>query len=98
MGEARRAGGDAGRTTVHTGLGTGLHPGVEHLQQPVEVAVPRGGQEGVHHLPLPGQAGLRRPHAPHPAPGTAGELPGRGRATAEDAADLLEGHPEQVVQ
>ena len=34
----------------------------------------------------------------HPAAGTAGELPRRGRGAAHDGSDLVEGHGEHVMQ
>ena len=73
--------------------------GMEHGEQRVEVAVARGGQEGVDDFPLAGaiRAGSRG-RTLHPAARAARELPGRARGASQDRRDLVEGQVEHVVQ
>src|SRR6266545_3825113 len=72
---------------------------VEHRDQRVEVAVARGGEEGVDDRPLAGGVGVgNRGSALHPPAGPAGELARRGRGAPYDGRDLVEGHGEHVVQ
>ncbi len=70
------------------GVGAQHDVGVQHRDQPVEVAVARGGEEGVDDLALPAP-GRRRGAgalAPHAAAGAAGQLAGRvGRAVRRSA-------------
>ena len=73
--------------------------GVEQPDEPLEVAEPGGGEEGVDHLALAGPIGIGSTHASlHPSTGAAGELAGRLRRTVDDGSDLVERHGEQVVQ
>ena len=67
--------------------------------QRAEVTAARGGQEGVDHLPLPGQIGVGgRGRSLHAAAGAAGQLACRARGTPDDGPDLVEGQVEHVVQ
>ena len=71
---------------------------VEHLEQRLEVAGAGGCQEGVDDPALLGRSVSPRARAPHPPPGTAGELACRVGAATGDLADLREGDAEHVVQ
>jgi DNA-binding CsgD family transcriptional regulator/tetratricopeptide (TPR) repeat protein len=80
-------------------VGPDHHVRVQHCDQRAEVAVARGGEEGLHDLAPPGQVsvggGVR---SLDPPAGTGGQLPGRGGGAFHDRRDLLEGHREHVVQ
>ncbi len=72
---------------------------IEHRDKPLEVALPRGRQEGLDHLTLGADVGIGvRGCGPHPPAGAAGKLThGLGRAI-DDRGDLVEGDREHVVQ
>jgi hypothetical protein len=84
---------------------------VEHRQQRLEVARPRGGDKGLGDRPLPGQPPGRDWPAPgltgrdvlpggpsDPAPAPARELPRTVGRAPRDLRDLAERNPEHVVQ
>ena len=79
-------------------IGAEHHLGIQHREQPLEVAVARGLEEGLDDLLLPAEIGVRRRRALHPAAGAAGQLPRRSGRAADDRRDLLERHGEHVVQ
>ena len=70
--------------------------GVEELEQPAEVAVAAGGDEGVDDLAVGGRGVAVG--SLHAAAGPGGELTGRGRRAVDDRGDVLEGHREDVVE
>ena len=73
--------------------------GVEHGQERVEVAVARGGQEGVDDLALALDVGVGHRLLALDAPaGAAGQLAGRLGRALDDRRDLVEGDGEDVVQ
>ena len=72
---------------------------VEQREQRVEIALARGGQEGIDNFSLTGEVGVRNCGVtPDPAACAARELPGRGGGASHDASDLIEGQVEHVVQ
>ena len=72
---------------------------IEHHHERPEVAVPGGGEEGVHDLSLAGDLGDGRSgRSPHPAARPARELAGRLRRALNDRRDLVKRHVEHVVQ
>ena len=70
--------------------------GVQHREQPLEVAAAGGGQERVDDLPVGG--GRVAVRALDAAPRPRGELPRRRRRSVDDQRDVLERHREQVVE
>ena len=73
--------------------------GVQHLEQGLEVAVPRGGEERVDDLALPADIRVGdRDLALHPAPRPAGELARRLRRAVDHGSDLVEGDGEHVME
>ena len=91
-------GGHAGREGSLVGPDDDV--GVEHGEEGVEIAVARGGQEGVDHDPLALEVGVgdsRRLALDAPA-GAAGQLAGRLGGAFDDRGDLVEGDGEDVVQ
>jgi hypothetical protein len=60
--------------------------------------VPCRGQEGIHDLPLLADVGVGHRRLPDPAPGPAGELPGRLRGEIHHRSDLVERHVDDIVQ
>ena len=94
---APTAGGRAVRAAP--GVDAEHHVGIEHLEQRVEVAGPRGGEEGGDDLALAAEVGIgrgrRAAHAPARA---AGELARGGGRAVDDRGDLVERHAEHVVQ
>jgi AcrR family transcriptional regulator len=91
--------GRAGEPAPGAGVRTEDDVRVEHRDQRIEVARPRGGQERVHNPALLGQAGvLPERGAAHAPPAAARELPGRVGTSTRDGADLVERHREHVVQ
>ena len=70
--------------------------GVEELEQPAEVAVAAGGDEGVDDLAVGGRGVAVG--SLDAAAGPGGELAGRGRRAVDDRGDVLEGHREDVVE
>ena len=96
-----RSGRDRARTGDHHPATVGAEDDVrvEHLDERLEVAVAGRGEERVHDLALPLQIRIRhRSRAADAPPRAACELTGRGRAPLDDRRDLLERHPEHVVQ
>ena len=106
QGERDRPGRDLGRAphqgggsrTGEPAVGPEHDVGIEHGDERLEVATPRGGEERVDHLPLTGPVGVGHGGALHPATGPAGELARRLGGAAHDLGDLVEGHGEHVVQ
>ena len=73
--------------------------GVEHRQQPLEIAAARSREKCIDDLLLPAEISIRRRRRSlHAAAGAAGELPRRGGRAADDRRDLLEGDGEHIVQ
>jgi hypothetical protein len=73
--------------------------GVQNGYDSLEVAVPRGGEEGVDNGPLPGEVYIRcGGPVTHPVTGTAGQLPRRGGSALNQRGNLLERHGEEIVQ
>ena len=86
---------DAGGPAIGPQHGVGVQDGDEA----VEVAVARGGQEGVDQLALARTVALGLAHrAAYPAPRAGRELAGCGRRAVDDGRDLLERHREHVVE
>jgi len=82
-----------------TGVGAQDDVRVEQREECVEVAVARGGEEGVDDRALAGRIGVGyRCLCLDPAAGAAGELPGRRRGPPDDGCDVVEGYGEHVVQ
>jgi hypothetical protein len=72
---------------------------VEDRDQGLEIALARGGEEGIGHLTLAAEVGVRGwGPALDPAAGAASELSRRGRRAVDDRCDLVERHGEHVVQ
>src|SRR5215207_6190050 len=72
---------------------------IKHLEQRLEVAVARGSEEGVDDFALSVEVGVgNRDVAPDPAARAAGELACRLGGVVDDRRDLLEGHPERIMQ
>ena len=72
---------------------------IEHRDERLEVAIARGGEEGVDDPSLSGEVGVGHRGCPlDAAPRAAGELPRRLRRAIDEAGDLVERHGEHVVQ
>ena len=91
-------------STLGSGRGGGRvdverHVGVEQPEQGGQVASPGRGEEGVDHRTLGGHVALGLLFCAAYAPtGPAGQLTGGGRGRAYDRCDLVERHPEEVVE
>ncbi len=82
-----------------TAVGSQHDVRVEHRNECIEVATARRGEEGIDDLPLARAVTVgRRRGAFHPPTRPARELAGRRRRAPDDGCDLLERHPEHVVQ
>ena len=79
-------------------VGAEHHVGVEHGEQGVEVAGPRGGEEGRDDLALAARSTSGAGGCPDPAAGAAGELAGGGGRAVEHRGDVVERHREHVVK
>ena len=80
-------------------VGAQHHVGIEDGEEPVEVAVVRGGEEGLDDLALLVEAGVGHDAlALHPAPRAAGQLPRRLGRAVHDRRDVGERHREHVVE
>ena len=99
-GDRRRALGLLRRAHVHgRGIGDEHDVRVEQRHKSVEVTTAGRGEEGVDDRSLTDGIGVgSRTLTLHLVAGTAGELLGRVRGSADDGADLVERHCEHVVQ
>ena len=73
--------------------------GIEHRDQPVEVPIARGREEGLDDLALSVEVGVGDGVlSPYASAGTARQLARRLGGAVDDRRDLVEGHREDVVQ
>ena len=101
LGDGSRTGHDRLRTGDRDSAAVGAEDDVrvEHLDERFEVAVAGSGKERVYDLALTREIRIRHGSRAADAPPCAAcELTGRGRASLDDRRDLLERHPEHVVE